>query len=162
MLGKKSPAHVRACIGQKGINAMEETRSAGYSGKPGVTNRFEAVSCQACGRKVKRQSRQQRYCSDRCRDFARRENKARTAIKNLPGYLHSGEPSIKPTLQSEKPERLVTDTAGTVTALEFDGHTCLTAGRAAFGIGHNAGPALDERDLRGMPQDMSGYYEMTG
>ena len=68
-------------------------RSAGYSGKPGVTNRFEAVSCQACGRKVKRQSRQQRYCSDRCRDFARRENKARTAIKNASGYPGSGEPT---------------------------------------------------------------------
>jgi endogenous inhibitor of DNA gyrase (YacG/DUF329 family) len=45
-------------------------------------NRFEAVSCHACGRKVKRKSRQQRYCSDRCRQFALRENKARTAIKN--------------------------------------------------------------------------------
>jgi len=75
---------------------MEETRSAGYSGKPGVTNRFEAVSCQACGRKVKRQSRQQRYCSDRCRDFARRENKARTAIKNASGYPGSGQPTNPP------------------------------------------------------------------
>ena len=68
-------------------------RSAGYFRKLGVTNRFEAVSCQACGRKVKRQSRQQRYCSDRCRDFARRENKARTAIKNPPGYPGSGQPT---------------------------------------------------------------------
>lgn len=45
-------------------------------------NRFEAVSCHACGRKVKRKSRQQRYCSDRCRVYAQRENKARTAINN--------------------------------------------------------------------------------
>ena len=79
---------------------MEDLR-AGYSRKLGVTNRFEAVSCQACGRKVKRQSRQQRYCSDRCRDFARRENKARTAIKNSRGYLHSGEPT-NPLILSSK------------------------------------------------------------
>jgi hypothetical protein len=39
---------------------------------------------------------QQRYCSDRCRDFARRENKARTAIKNPVGYRDSGEPTNSP------------------------------------------------------------------
>jgi len=66
-----------------------------------ITNRFEAVSCQACGRKAKRQSRQQRYCSDRCRDFARRENKARTAIKNPVGHLDSGEPT-NPLILSRK------------------------------------------------------------
>jgi len=32
-----------------------------------VTNRFEIVNCQACGRRVARKSRQQRYCGDRCR-----------------------------------------------------------------------------------------------
>ena len=56
-------------------------------------NRFEAVSCQTCGRKTKRKSRQQLYCSDRCRDYARRENKARTAIKNASGYPGSGQPT---------------------------------------------------------------------
>jgi len=80
---------------------MEETRSAGYFRKPGVTDRFEAVNCHACGRKVKRQSRQQLYCSDRCRDFARRENKARTAIKNPSSYLHRGEPT-NPLILSSK------------------------------------------------------------
>jgi hypothetical protein len=55
-----------------------------------VTNRFEVVSCQACGRRVARKSRQQRYCTDRCRQYALRENKARTAIKNAPGYPGSG------------------------------------------------------------------------
>jgi hypothetical protein len=71
-----------------------------------VTNRFEAVNCQACGRKVKRKSRQQRYCSDRCRDFARRERdasqiNARTAIKNSIGYQGSGQPT-NPLFSSSK------------------------------------------------------------
>jgi hypothetical protein len=43
------------------------------TGKRNVTNRFEAVTCQACGRRTARKSRQQRYCSDRCRKFAARE-----------------------------------------------------------------------------------------
>ena len=47
-----------------------------------VARRDTPVRCEMCGRTVTRHSRQQRYCSDRCRDFARRENKARTAIKN--------------------------------------------------------------------------------
>jgi hypothetical protein len=29
-------------------------------------------------------------------------------------------------------------------------------------IGHNAGPALDDQDLRGMPKDLSGHYKSTG
>jgi len=62
---------------------MEAVHDAGRTGKRiAITNRFEAVTCQACGRRVARKSRQQKFCSDRCRDFARRENKARTAIKN--------------------------------------------------------------------------------
>jgi hypothetical protein len=48
----------------------------------GNCRRDAPVKCAACGRTVKRKSRQQRYCSDRCRDYARRENNARTAIKN--------------------------------------------------------------------------------
>jgi len=32
---------------------------------------------------------------------------------------------------------------------------------AAAGIGHNAGPPLDEQDLRGVPQDYSWYYRLT-
>src|SRR5215831_9312626 len=55
-----------------------------------IANRFEVVNCQACGRRVARKSRQQRYCGDRCRQYALRENKARTAIKNAPGYPDSG------------------------------------------------------------------------
>ena len=57
---------------------------------PKVTSRFESLSCSACGRRVKRKSRQQLYCSGRCRQYALRENKARTAIKNAPGYPDSG------------------------------------------------------------------------
>ena len=58
--------------------------------KRNVANRFEAVTCQACGRRTARKSRQQKFCSDRCRDYARRENKARTAIKNAPEYPDGG------------------------------------------------------------------------
>jgi endogenous inhibitor of DNA gyrase (YacG/DUF329 family) len=49
---------------------------------PAATRRDAPVKCEACGSSVTRHSRQQRYCSDRCRQFALRENKARTAIKN--------------------------------------------------------------------------------
>jgi hypothetical protein len=75
-----------------------------------ISNRFEAVSCQACGRKVKRKSRQQRYCSDRCRKFASRENtlsqiNARTAIKNPAGHPHSG-PVTDPLFLSNKVNEL--------------------------------------------------------
>jgi len=60
-----------------------------------VTNRYETFRCQACGRGVKRKSRQQRFCSDRCRVYAHRENaagqiNARTAIKNASGCQDSG------------------------------------------------------------------------
>jgi len=58
-----------------------------------ATNKHETFACGACGRRVARKSRQQRYCSDRCRDYARRENKARTAIKNFVGYQDSGQPT---------------------------------------------------------------------
>ena len=59
-----------------------------------VTNRFETFRCQACGRGVKRKSRQQRFCSDRCRNYAHRnaprQINGRTAIKNASGYTDSG------------------------------------------------------------------------
>ena len=58
-----------------------------------ATNKHKTFACGACGRRVARKSRQQRYCSDRCRDYARRENKARTAIKNFVGYQDSGQPT---------------------------------------------------------------------
>jgi hypothetical protein len=53
----------------------------------GNNRRDAPVICSACGRKVARKSRQQRYCSDRCRVYSQRENarsqiNARTAIKN--------------------------------------------------------------------------------
>jgi endogenous inhibitor of DNA gyrase (YacG/DUF329 family) len=52
------------------------------SPRSAATRRDAPVKCEACGRSVTRHSRQQRYCSDRCRQFALRENKARTAIKH--------------------------------------------------------------------------------
>jgi hypothetical protein len=78
---------------------MEAAHRAGPAGKRKVTNRFEAVTCQACGRRTARKSRQQRYCSDRCRKFAARELEARTAVKSPSGYQDSGpvrEPIISP------------------------------------------------------------------
>ena len=52
-----------------------------------VRRRDTPVTCEACGRRVARKSRQQKFCSDNCRQFAQRENRAsqlgaRTAIKN--------------------------------------------------------------------------------
>ena len=59
-----------------------------------VTNRFETFRCQACGRSVKRKSRQQRFCSDRCRNYAHRNDPSQIngcrAIKNASGYPDSG------------------------------------------------------------------------
>ena len=59
-----------------------------------VTNRFETFRCQACGRGVKRKSRQQRFCSDRCRNYAHRnapsQINGRTAIKSASGYQDGG------------------------------------------------------------------------
>ena len=59
-----------------------------------VTNRFETFRCQACGRSVKRKSRQQRFCSDRCRNYAHRNDPSQIngcrAIRNASGYLDSG------------------------------------------------------------------------
>ena len=72
---------------------------------PKVTSRFESLSCSACGRRVKRKSRQQLYCSGRCRQYALRENKARTAIKNASGYRDSGAVT-KPHFLSSKNSEL--------------------------------------------------------
>src|SRR5262249_60950736 len=49
---------------------------------PQAPRRDAPVRCEICGRTVVRRSRQQRFCSDRCRQFTLRENKARTAFKN--------------------------------------------------------------------------------
>jgi len=45
-----------------------------------VTNRFEVVNCQACGRRVARKSRQQRFCSDRCRDYVKGQRRVRKSF----------------------------------------------------------------------------------
>jgi hypothetical protein len=61
-----------------------------------TARRDAPVKCAACGRTVTRHSRQQRYCSDRCRDFIRRENKARTAIKNPVVVVDTAKPTNPP------------------------------------------------------------------
>jgi hypothetical protein len=92
----------------KGRKALSHgTQSAG---KCTVTNRFETFCCQACGRSVKRQARQQRYCSDRCRQFACRENaatqlEAHTARKIASGHHPSGVVTKPMFLSSKNKEK---------------------------------------------------------
>ncbi len=104
--------------------SMKELTTAIAVGKRNV-NRFEAVTCAACGRKVKRQSRQQRFCSDRCRKFASRENaasqiNARTAIKNPAGYQGSG-PVGEPLFLSNKIKKLQSSVTGSSVPLNILG-----------------------------------------
>ena len=90
---------------------MTTRKNTSPTGKRNVTTRFEAVCCKACGRKVKRRSRQQLYCSDRCQEWsrrprARRENAAsqinsRTAFKNSAGHQGSGAPGNHPFLSNK-------------------------------------------------------------
>ena len=74
--------------------------------KCSVTNRFETFRCQACGRGVKRKSRQQRFCSDRCRNYAHRnapsQINGRTAIKSASGYQDGGAVTNPHFLSSKK------------------------------------------------------------
>jgi len=68
---------------------LDESNSRGNS------HRDAPVRCAACGRAVRRKSRQQKFCGDRCRQFALRENRARHlnargALKNPSGYQDSG------------------------------------------------------------------------
>jgi len=63
---------------------------------PQAARRDAPVRCEACGRTVIRRSRQQRFCSDRCRDFARRENNARTAFKTPTVGQDTGKPTNPP------------------------------------------------------------------
>ena len=89
---------------------MSELTTARTVGKKNV-NRFEAVTCAACGRRVARANRQQRYCSHRCRDFAYRENKARTAIKYSVVGVDTGQPT-QPLFFSKKNNVLQQDKSG--------------------------------------------------
>jgi endogenous inhibitor of DNA gyrase (YacG/DUF329 family) len=66
-----------------------------------MIHRLETLRCGACGRSVARKAKQQRFCSDRCRQYALRENKARTAIKNPAEYQDSG-PVTNPLFLSNK------------------------------------------------------------
>jgi hypothetical protein len=72
------------------------TPNNGRLSVPQASRRDTPVKCAMCGRSVTRRSRQQRYCSDRCRDFARCENNGRTAIKNSVLGLDTGKPTNPP------------------------------------------------------------------
>jgi endogenous inhibitor of DNA gyrase (YacG/DUF329 family) len=47
---------------------------------PQATRRDAPVKCEACGRNVTRHSRQQRYCSDRCREWAKGQGRVRKSF----------------------------------------------------------------------------------
>ena len=61
----------------------------------GAARRDTPVICLSCGRTVPRSARQQRYCSDRCRERGRDRSRktAVEALKNAPRYPHSGAPT---------------------------------------------------------------------
>ena len=61
----------------------------------GAARRDTPVICLSCGRTVPRNARQQRYCSDRCRERGRDRSRktAVEALKNAPRYPHSGAPT---------------------------------------------------------------------
>jgi endogenous inhibitor of DNA gyrase (YacG/DUF329 family) len=61
-----------------------------------VVRRDAPITCAACGRAVMRRSRQHRYCSNRCRQYALRENNARTAIKNSAAGQDTGRVTNPP------------------------------------------------------------------
>jgi hypothetical protein len=117
---------------QKHTRKLPTTERSRSAGECTVTNRFEAVRCQACGRSVKRKSRQQKFCSDRCRVYAHRENAAgqingRTAIKNASGYRDSGAVT-KPHFLSSKNSELRGPKSGASIPLNvLGGHRWLNA-----------------------------------
>jgi hypothetical protein len=73
-----------------------------------TTIRIGAVTCSACGRKVRRAAHQQLYCSGRCRQRAHWERRATAKISALPTH-HTGRLTNSPknvnrnnSLQGEK------------------------------------------------------------
>src|SRR5436190_22847891 len=67
---------------------------------PKVTNRFESLSCGACGRRVGRKARQQRYCSDRCRDYEKGQRRVRKSFLSTDTRA-SPNPPFLPTKNNE-------------------------------------------------------------
>jgi endogenous inhibitor of DNA gyrase (YacG/DUF329 family) len=58
---------------------MREVTAAAAARKK-ILNRLAPVSCAACGRKVARKSRQQRFCSDRCREWDKGQRRVRKSF----------------------------------------------------------------------------------
>ena len=65
-----------------------------------TVHRFHPVRCQVCERIVERQSRQQVYCSTRCRMRASRKSPA-DALKKSAGYPYSGRVTNPHKFESE-------------------------------------------------------------
>ena len=66
-----------------------------------MSDRLAPIKCAACGRSVTRRSRQQKYCSDRCRVFAAREKTAAGALKVAEGHRPSGSVTNPPKLLNQ-------------------------------------------------------------
>jgi hypothetical protein len=73
-----------------------ETRLLAASEADAMTAR---VVCASCGREVARRARQQRFCSDRCKERGRTRCRKKTAVHALkiePRYPPSGAPTNPP------------------------------------------------------------------
>jgi len=60
-----------------------------------ATHRNTPVVCESCGRSVQRAARQQRFCSDRCRE------KARERVRKAGLSADTGAPATPPKLESK-------------------------------------------------------------
>lgn len=60
-----------------------------------ATHRDSPVHCPSCGRAVTRKTRNQRYCSDRCRGRAKEKARNRTRKAGLGGYTGAPTGSVK-------------------------------------------------------------------
>jgi hypothetical protein len=119
----KNPGHAaRAQTGDmKRLRHRSSNPITQANNAPAQSARRDApVICAACGRRVARKSRQQKFCSDRCRDFVRRETKARTAIKNLVEVPDTGQPT-NPPKSSKETNKLQEEKSGSTLPLNVLG-----------------------------------------
>lgn len=87
-----------------------------------ATSKDAVVICQSCGRNTKRKSRQQSFCSYRCRDRARRERKATERVAWAEGYYPTLTPTEVPKKMNEINNLEVPKTASSIPINLIDGH----------------------------------------
>jgi hypothetical protein len=61
-----------------------------------IVRRDAPVTCAGCGREVARRARQQRFCSDRCKERGRTRCRKKTAVHALKIVPPSGAPTNPP------------------------------------------------------------------